>query len=131
MDDYIKRLRQYVEANPILFDGEWDHPAMDSLYWHYSESHYMGNEKTKKISRELNDRLEELSFRENNRVFSLVGSLCAEHERIAFFAGLQLGAQLICHLRSSRSRRLTVFQTCCPAWTLSAKKPPVLPSLDS
>ena len=28
MDDYIKRLRQYVEANPILFDGEWDHPAM-------------------------------------------------------------------------------------------------------
>lgn len=42
MDDYIKRLRQYVEANPILFDGEWDHPAMDSLYWHYSESHYGG-----------------------------------------------------------------------------------------
>ena len=60
MDDYIKRLRQYVEANPILFDGEWDHPAMDSLYWHYSESHYMGNEKTKEMSRELNDRLEEL-----------------------------------------------------------------------
>lgn len=41
MDDYIKRLRQYVEANPILFDGEWDHPAMDSLYWHYNESHYI------------------------------------------------------------------------------------------
>ena len=33
--------------------------------------------------------------------------------------------------RSSRSKRLTVFHTCCPAWTLSAKKPPVLPSLDS
>ena len=98
MDDYIKRLRPYVEANPILFDGEWDHPAMDSLYWHYSESHYMGNEKTKEMSRELNDRLEELSFRENNQVFSLVGSLCAEHERIAFFAGLQLGAQLMLEL---------------------------------
>lgn len=36
-----------------------------------------------------------------------------------------------CHLRSSRRSRLTVFHTCCPAWTLSAKKPPVLPSLDS
>ena len=67
-------------------------------YWHYSESHYMGNEKTKEMSRELNDRLEELSFRENNQVFSLVGSLCAEHERIAFFAGLQLGAQLMLEL---------------------------------
>lgn len=32
MDDYIKQLRQYVEAKPIRFDGEWDHPAMDSLY---------------------------------------------------------------------------------------------------
>nr|DAJ59364.1 MAG TPA: hypothetical protein [Caudoviricetes sp.] len=31
--------------------------------------------------------------------------------------------------RSSRSSRLTVFQTCCPACTLSAKKPPVEPSL--
>ncbi|MGI5972416.1 MAG: plasmid mobilization protein [Oscillospiraceae bacterium] len=33
--------------------------------------------------------------------------------------------------RSSLSRRLTVFQTCCPACTLSEKKPPVLPSRDS
>ena len=31
MGDYIKRLRQYVEANPILFDGEWDHPAMATV----------------------------------------------------------------------------------------------------
>lgn len=46
----------------------------------------------------MNDCLEELSFQENNRVFSLVGSLCAEHERIAFFAGLQLGAQLMLEL---------------------------------
>lgn len=98
MDDYIKRLRQYGEANPTLFDGEWDHPAMDFLYWRYSESHYMGNEKTKEIIRELNDRLEELSFRENNRVFSLVGSLCDEHERIALLDGLQLGAQLMLEL---------------------------------
>ena len=77
---------------------------MDSLYWHYSESHYMGNEKTKEMSRELNDRLEELSFRENNQVFSLVGALCAEHERIAFFAGLQLGAQLMLELMEETIR---------------------------
>ena len=99
MDNYIKRLRQYVEANPIFFDGEWNHPALDSLYWHYGESHYMGNEKTKETSRELNDCLGELSYDENNRVFALVGALCAEHERIAFLAGLQLGAQLMLELR--------------------------------
>ena len=59
---------------------------------------YIKRLRQKEISCELNDRLEELSFRENNRVFSLVGSLCAEHERIAFFAGLQLGAQLMLEL---------------------------------
>ena len=33
-----------------------------------------------------------------------------------------------CHRLSSRSSRFTVFHTCCAAFVLSAKKPPVLPS---
>nr|DAQ72264.1 MAG TPA: hypothetical protein [Caudoviricetes sp.] len=36
-----------------------------------------------------------------------------------------------CHRLSKRSSRLTVFHTCCAAPVLSAKKPPVEPSLDS
>lgn len=55
----------------------------------------MSNAKTKAACRALNEHLGELSFRENDRVFSLIGTLCAEHERIAFLAGLQLGAQLM------------------------------------
>jgi hypothetical protein len=54
--------------------------------------------KTKAASRKLHDHLGDLSFRENDDVFSLVGTLCAEHERIAFLAGLQLGAQLMLEL---------------------------------
>ncbi len=99
MDNYIKQLRQYVTNNPILFDVDCDHPALDSLYWHYGESHYMGNEATKAVSSELNDEFARLSYEENNKVFSLVGALCAEHERIAFLAGLQLGAQLMLELQ--------------------------------
>lgn len=98
MDNYIKKLRQYVAANPIRFDDDCGHPALDSLYWHYSECHNMSNAKTKAASRALNEHLGDLSFRENDRVFSLVGTLCAEHERIAFLAGLQLGAQLMLEL---------------------------------
>ncbi len=99
MDNYIKWLCQYVSDNPILFDVDCDHPALDSLYWHYGESHYMGNETTKAVSSELNDELARLSYEENNKVFSLVGALCAEHERIAFLAGLHLGAQLMLELQ--------------------------------
>ena len=58
----------------------------------------MSNVKTKAASRALNEHLGELSFRKNDRDFSLVGTLCTEHERITFLAGLQLGAQLILEL---------------------------------
>ncbi len=88
MDNYIKRLHRYVSNNPILFDVDCDHPALDSLYWHYSESHYIGNETTKAVGNELSDELARLSYDENNKVFSLVGTLCTEHERIVFLAGL-------------------------------------------
>lgn len=98
MDNYINKLRQHIAANPIRFDDDCDHPALGSLYWHYSECHNMSNAKTKAASRALNEYLGELSFRENDRVFALVGTLCAEHERIAFLAGLQLGAQLMLEL---------------------------------
>lgn len=98
MKKYIERLRQHIATNPIRFDDDCDYPVLDSLYWHYSECHNMSNAKTKATSRALNEHLGELSFRENDRVFSLVGNLCAEHERIAFLAGLQLGAQLMLEL---------------------------------
>lgn len=101
MDSYIKKLRQYIAANPIQFDDDCDHPALDSLYWHYSECHNMSNAKTKATSRALNEHLGKLSFQENDQAFSLVGALCAEHERIAFLAGLQLGAQLMLELIES------------------------------
>lgn len=100
MDDYIKKLRQYVADDPTLFDDDCDHPALDSLYWHYGECHTMSNEKTKAASCALNAHLSNLSFQENDKVFCLVGTLCAEHERIAFLAGLQLGAQLMLELQN-------------------------------
>lgn len=52
----------------------------------------MDNEKTKEASRELDDCFEELPFQENNRVVALVGSLCAEHERVAFFCRTPIGS---------------------------------------
>lgn len=95
MNSYMKKLRKYIAANPIRFDDDCDHPALNSLYWHYSECHNMSNAKTKAASRALNEYLSELSFQENDRVFSLVNTLCSEYERVAFLAGLQLGAQLM------------------------------------
>ncbi len=99
MDKYIKRLRRYIEANPTLFDDDCDHPALDSLYWHYSESHCMSNDKTKAANRAIRDYFGNPSPQEEDTIFTLIGTLCAEHERIAFLAGLQLGAQLMLEIQ--------------------------------
>ncbi len=98
MRKYLQKLFQDIASNPIQFDYECDHPALDCLYWHYGESHVMANEHTKAVAQSLEDCLTALSFQENDRVFSMVGALCAEHERIAFLSGLQLGAQLMLEL---------------------------------
>lgn len=50
MKAYLEKLKAYVETHPIQFDDDCDFPALDSLYWHYSECHNMSNERTKKAS---------------------------------------------------------------------------------
>ena len=71
MKAYLEKLKAYVEIHPIQFDDDCDFPALDSLYWHYSECHNMSNGKTKQASANLNACLEELSLKDNDRVFSL------------------------------------------------------------
>lgn len=95
MKTYLEKLKTYVEAHPIRFDDNCDFPALDCLYWHYSECHNMSNDKTKQAGANLSACLNDLSRKDNDRVFCLVITLCAEYERIAFLAGLQLSAQLM------------------------------------
>ncbi len=99
MKTYLEKLKAYIESHSIQFDDDCDFPALDALYWHYSESHNMSSEKTKQASADLHACLKGLSYEDSEQVYSLVNALCAEYERIAFLAGLQLGAQLICELR--------------------------------
>lgn len=99
METYLKKLKAYIETHPIQFDDDYDFPALDSLFWLYSESHNMSSEKTKQASADLHACLRGLSYEDCEQVYGFVNALCAEYERIAFLAGLQLGAQLICELR--------------------------------
>lgn len=55
MDNYIKKLRKYIKVDPTEFDADCNHPALDSLYWHYGESHRMSNDKTKAANRAIRE----------------------------------------------------------------------------
>lgn len=93
-----EKWKDYVRAHPVQFDNDCDAPALNALYWHYSECHALSSEQAKRASDDLNAYLEALGTERQEEVFALVNALCAEHERIAFLAGLRLGAQLLMEL---------------------------------
>ena len=101
MKSYLRKLKAYIKATPTKFDEDCPLPTLDSLYWHYTECHAMTNEKTKQASRNLSAYLQFLPPKKRDAVYCLASTLCAEHESIAFIAGLQLGAQLMLELQQS------------------------------
>ena len=98
MDFPLNEWRRYLAEHPIQFHEDCSQPALNALYEMYSETHIMSNDKTHQLVEKLNDALGRLTYRQKDAVFSTVNSLCAEHEQIAFLAGLQLGAQLMLEL---------------------------------
>lgn len=55
----------------------------------------MHSDLTKQRNQEINDLTNSLPFADGDKVCSLSSKLAAEHERITFVAGFQLGAQLM------------------------------------
>lgn len=98
MKTYLEKLKSQIEADPLTFYDGGDAPALEALYFHYTECYCMHSDLTKQISAELNDLTNNLAFVDADKICSLSSELAAEHERIAFIAGLQLGAQLILEL---------------------------------
>ncbi|MGM9669304.1 MAG: hypothetical protein ACI3VZ_06075 [Faecousia sp.] len=101
MKTYLQKPKAYIIANPTKFDEDCPLPALDSLYWHYTEYHTMTNAKTKQASQNLSTYLQFLPPKKRDTIYCLASTLCAEHESIAFIAGLQLGAQLMLELQQS------------------------------
>lgn len=101
MKTYLQKLKAYIKAHPTKFDDDCPLPALDSLYWHYTEYHTMTNTKTKQASQNFSAYLQFLPPKKRDTIYCLASTLCAEHESIAFIAGLQLGAQLMLELQQS------------------------------
>ena len=98
MKEYLSKLKNIIEADPLTFYNGGDIPALESLYFHYTECYCMHSDLTKQLSREMNELLSSLPFTDGDKVCSLSSELAAEHERIGFVAELQLGAQMMLEL---------------------------------
>ena len=103
MDEYIRQLRIFVREHKIIFEEDCPQPCLDALWWHYGEYHNMDSSQAKKGFKNLRVCLDSLPIKDSDVVVGEAGCLCAEYERIAFTAGLKLGAQLMMELAGETS----------------------------
>lgn len=104
MKSFLENLKRRIEADPLTFYDGGDIPALESLYFHYTEYYCMHSDLTKQLSQEMNELLSSLPFADGDKVCSMSSELAAEHEKIGFVAGLQLGAQLMLELEKEVNR---------------------------
>ncbi len=98
MNACLQSLMDYIQKEKLTSREDGDQPCLDSIWWHYGECYNLDSSAAKEGFRNLRERLDTLSVEDSDTVITEVGSLCAEYERIAFTAGLRLGAQLMLEL---------------------------------
>lgn len=92
--------KSIAERPPNYNDAE---SLLDMLFWHYTESNALDNEKIKEQFDTLRKSVT-ISREEYDDFFYIVCSLCLEHGRLAFIEGLRLGVVLMQELNIQESR---------------------------
>lgn len=72
--------------------------VLSMLYLGYRERHPMDTEEITAQFASLADVLNKLPLKEHDRVWDLACSLCAEHEKMGFLAGVRTGIFLAAEL---------------------------------
>ena len=94
MDEFMKKLKAYIYANPPDFgDGDAE-SILEMIHWYYAECNPFHTQEIKDGFADLNDYMEGLPIKDNDAVFSLVCRICAEYQRLAFIAGFHVGFRL-------------------------------------
>ena len=92
MTDYFTILRTHIDAHPpSCGDGE---SVLTMLYEAFSESHPMDDSRIKQDFRQLYEQMNGMTLREMDRILDPVCSLCRDHQRSGFEAGVQIGVRL-------------------------------------
>lgn len=94
MKEYIRQLKKYIAEHPLDFgDGDAE-SILEMLHWYYAECNPIYNDQIRQLYARLDRLMEGVSIKENNAVLNVVCDLCAEHQRLAFIAGVKVGILL-------------------------------------
>ena len=100
MNLYMQQFQTYIEKHPPRFGHEDIHTIAELLYNCYTELNPIDTAEIRGGFREIDQIIRNLSVQDNDRVFTVVCQLCTQHERLAFLAGMRVGAQLLLELQT-------------------------------
>ena len=92
MKEYIDTLRKHIEDNPPNF-GDAD-SVLSLLYEAYSEVNRPDNARIKADFNTLYQAMNGMTLQEMDRILDPVCTLCRDHERVGFIAGVSVGIHL-------------------------------------
>lgn len=96
MKTLAEQLADYCREHPIQMDG--CETILEVLFWAYTETHPIDNEKIKDGYARLREQLYYLSPKKFDGVFDIASDICTESGLLAFQEGLRLGASLMMEL---------------------------------
>lgn len=106
MEPCLSKLKSYLIDHPIDLGEDVDSPCLDALWWLYAEYHPMMNETIKTHYLNIRNLVETLPLVDSEQMMDLLSQLGLEHERIAFFVGFRLGAQLMLEISGGTLSRI-------------------------
>ena len=92
MKEYIDALKRQLADNPPNLDG--NQSVLAFLYEAYSQVNRMDDDRIKADFNTLYQTMNGMSLQEMDRILDPVCTLCRDHERSGFVAGVKIGIQL-------------------------------------
>ena len=99
MNRYIKNLKSFLSEQPPNFGYADANSILDMLFYYYIDANQIDNAVIRCQFRDLDITLSDLSWENNEKVFSLAVDLCISHAKKAFTEGVLIGMQLFTELQ--------------------------------
>ena len=92
MNTFFETLKTHIEQHPLNYgDGE---SVLAMLYECHNENSPYDNEQIKADFNELYQQMNGMPLREMDKIIYPVCTLCRDHEKAGFIAGIKVGIQL-------------------------------------
>lgn len=95
LEEYIQKLRAYVEAQSSMLVCDDSESILEMLYDIYAECNSFDNEVIREEFHKLYRMLNGIPLKEKDKITDPVCALCRDHEMAGFIYGVQVGIRLV------------------------------------